>query len=628
MSSRPKGTKAIRIIRRCVAYLAPYARLTAGSYLVVLLTNAIQIYQPLIIRKVIDVGIRGHVPQTIITGAIQLLVLTAVGGLFTFLSGRWTEMASQGVAYDLRNAIHGKLQSLSFSYHDKAESGQLIGRAISDVDRVRFLTGRALLRLATTITLVLGIAVAMFFIDARLAVATLVIIPFMAVISVNFGTRLRPISREVQQKEAVLMTHLEQNLRGARTVKGFAQEEPEIERFRSKNRDLYDFQMMSARMSSIFSPLMNLLVSVGTLLVLVYGGALVIRHQLTLGGLVAFSTYVALLMAPIRQFGWIIGAVSQSAASGERIFEILDAQSEVAETPDAKPLGAVSGRVRFENVSFAHTRDFFVLKDISFDIAPGEIVALLGATGSGKTSIISLIPRFYDPTIGRVLIDETDARRVTIPSLRESIGIVMQDTILFSSTLRENIAFGRPGASMRDVEAAAQAARADEFIRSLPDGYDTRVGERGVTLSGGQRQRISIARALLKDPRIIILDDATSSVDTETESLIQEALSRLLEGRTSFIIAQRLSTIRKADVVIVLDHGRIAAIARGGKGASPHEELLRTSPIYADIFYGQLRPQEESHGAPPSNGHGDGGGRGATSADRRETSAGRRGGSL
>ena len=628
MSTRPTGTKAIRIIRRCVAYLAPYSRLTAGSYLVVLLTNGIQIYQPLIIRRVIDVGIRGHVPQIIVTGAIQLLVLTAVGGLFTFLSGRWTEMASQGVAYDLRNAIHGKLQSLSFSYHDKAESGQLIGRAISDVDRVRFLTGRALLRLATTITLVLGIAVAMFLIDARLAVATLVIIPFMAVIAVNFGTRLRPISREVQQKEAVLMTHLEQNLRGARTVKGFAQEEPEIERFRSKNRELYDFQMMSARMSSVFSPLMNLLVSVGTLLVLVYGGTLVIRHQLTLGGLVAFSTYVALLMAPIRQFGWIIGAVSQSAASGERIFEILDARSEVADAPDAKPLGAVSGRVRFDNVSFAHTRDYFVLKDISFDIAPGEIVALLGATGSGKTSIISLIPRFYDPTVGRVLIDETDARRVTIPSLRENIGIVMQDTILFSSTLRENIAFGRPGASMHDVEAAARAARADEFIRSLPDGYDTRVGERGVTLSGGQRQRISIARALLKDPRIIIFDDATSSVDAETESLIQEALSRLLEGRTSFIIAQRLSTIRKADVVIVLEHGQIAAIARAEKGHSPHEELLRTSPIYADIFYGQLRPQEESPGGPALNGHDEGDGRGATSAARREASAGRRGASL
>lgn len=590
MSDRPKGTKAIRIVRRCLTYLSPYWKLTAGAYIAVLITNGVQIYQPLVIRSIINTGILHHVTQAIVSGTITLIVLTAIAGFLTFISGRWTEMASQGVAYDLRNAIHRKLQDLSFSYHDKAESGQLIGRTISDVDRVRFLTGRALLRLSTTVTLVVGITIAMFLINARLAAATLAIIPFMAYFAVNFGTKLRPVSREVQQREAVLMTHLEQNLRGSRTVKAFAQEAAESTRFHARNMDLYNFQMRSARLSSIFSPLMNFLVAIGTLLVLVYGGALVIRHQLTLGSLVAFTTYVALLMGPIRQFGWIVGAVSQSAASGERIFEVLDAKSEVVDSPVARHLDRVEGRVRFESVSFAHSRDLYVLRDISFDIAPGENVALLGATGSGKSSIISLIPRFYDPTAGRVLIDEQDARSLTIKSLRDHVGIVMQDTILFSTTIRENIAFGRPDASMRDIEAAAAAARADEFIHALPDGYETKVGERGVTLSGGQRQRLSIARAILKDPRIIILDDATSSVDTETESLIQEALEHLLAGRTAFIIAQRLSTIRKADVVIILDHGRIAALARRTDGRSPHEELLRTSPIYADIYNGQLRP--------------------------------------
>lgn len=584
-----RGT--FRVVRRALGFLSPYKPTVFGAYAVILVGTGISVFQPTIIRRIIDFGIRGNATHIILTGAIELLLLTALGGLCTFLSGRWTEQASQGVAYDLRNLIHRKLQSLSFSYHDRSESGQLIGRAISDVDRVRFLTGRAILRLTTAVTLVIGVATAMFIINARLALVTLTITPFMAYLGVRFGTTLRPISREVQQREAVLMTRLEQNLRGARTVKAFGQEDNETERFRTRNMELYDFQVRSARLTSIFSPLMNLVVSAGTLLVLVYGGSLVIHANLTIGELVAFSTYVAQLMIPIRQFGWIIGAISQASASGERIFEILDAKSDVEDTPGARELASIDGEVRFDNVSFGHTREVFVLRKINFSIRRGETVALLGATGSGKTSIINLIPRFYDPTEGRVLIDGTDIREVTLRSLRDHIGIVMQDTILFSSTIRENIAFGRPGASMSEIRDAARAACADEFIETLPEGYDTRVGERGVTLSGGQRQRLSIARALLKDPRIIILDDATSSVDTETESLIQTALSRLMRGRTAFIIAQRLSTIRQADVVLVLDHGGIEAFARRTPSEAPHEQLLAGSATYADIYYGQLKPQ-------------------------------------
>ncbi len=585
---------SIRIVRRCMGYLRPYWKITALSYGLVLVSTGISISQPIVIRHIVDTGIRGKALHVIVAGVILLVGLTAVRGLFTYLSGRWTEIASQGVAYDLRNLIHRKLQGLSFSYHDRAESGQLIGRAISDVDRVRFLTGRALQRLLTAVTLVVGVSIAMFSMNARLALLTLTVVPFMALSAFRFGRRMRPVSREVQQKEAVLTGRLEQNLRGARTVKAFGQEAAEIERFRAKNRDLLENQMISARLSALFSPLMNLLASLGTLFILIYGGSLVIRSQLTIGELVAFFTYVGQLMIPVRQFGWVVTAVAQSSASGERVFEILDAHSEVKDAPDARPLGPVEGAVRFDSVSFAHTKDYWVLRDIDLSVRPGEKVALLGATGSGKSSVISLIPRFYDPTEGRVLIDGTDLRTVTLASVRDAIGIVMQDTVLFSTTIRENIAFGRPEASDAEVEAAARAARAHDFIAALSEGYAARVGERGVTLSGGQRQRISIARAILKDPRIIILDDATSSVDTETERLIQEALVRLMEGRTSFVIAQRLSTVRRADLVIVLSGGRIAALARRTEASSPHEQLLETSEIYSQIYYQQLRPNSPS----------------------------------
>ncbi|HUX22868.1 MAG TPA: ABC transporter ATP-binding protein [Spirochaetia bacterium] len=605
MKGAPRGVvSSVRIVRRCMSYLRPYWKITALSYAVVLISTGISVFQPIVIREIIDEGIRGKTVHIIVAGVLLLVGLTAVRGLFTYLSGRWTEIASQGVAYDLRNLIHKKLQSLSFSYHDRAESGQLIGRAISDVDRIRFLTGRALLRLLTAVTLVIGVAAAMFAMNARLALLTLAVVPFMAYSAFRFGRRLRPVSREVQQKEAVLTGQLEQNLRGARTVKAFGQEEAEMERFRARNTELFENQMISARLGALFSPLMDLLASIGTLFILVYGGSLVMRSQLTIGELVAFFTYVGQLMVPVRQFGWVITAVSQSAASGERVFEILDAASDVTDSPDAKPIGRVEGRVAFESVSFAHTKDYWVLRGVDFLVNPGEKVALLGPTGSGKSSIISLIPRFYDPTEGRVRIDGRDLRGVTLASLRDAIGIVMQDTVLFSTTIRENIAFGRPGATDREVEQAARAARAHDFISELAGGYAARVGERGVTLSGGQRQRISIARALLKDPRIIILDDATSSVDTETERLIQEALALLMEGRTSFVIAQRLSTVRQADVVLVLDRGRVAALARRTNGSSPHEQLLRTSEIYFNIYQQQLRPTGENAN-PPAGGRGE-----------------------
>jgi ATP-binding cassette subfamily B protein len=352
--------------------------------------------------------------------------------------------------------------------------------------------------------------------------------------------------------------------------------------------------MRGAKLRAINLPMLQLFASMGTILVLLYGGQLVIRDQLTLGELVAFTAYVAELVAPVRRLGWVIAAITQAVASGERVFEILDAKSEVEDEPGAVDLGPVRGEVRFEGVSFAYFHRDRVLDDVNLVAKPGQVIALLGTTGSGKSTVINLVPRFYDPTAGRITLDGQDIREITVRSLREQIGIVMQDTTLFAATVRENIAFGRPDASDEEVIAAAKAASAHDFVMELPKGYDSDVGERGVTLSGGQKQRIAIARAILSDPRILILDDATSSVDTETEATIQAALARLMEGRTSFVIAQRLSTVRQADQILVLDRGKVADRATRTAERSAHEQLLERSGIYAEIYYGQLRPQEEA----------------------------------
>jgi ATP-binding cassette subfamily B protein len=374
-------------------------------------------------------------------------------------------------------------------------------------------------------------------------------------------------------------------LHGARVVRAFAQEDAEIERFARENEKWFALSVQSTRLQSLNAPLIDFIANIGTVLIIWYGGQLVIQGQLTLGTLVSFSTYLAQLIQPVRRLGQIIPVLSIAAAAGERIFDILDAQSEVCDAPNAIALPPVRGKVVFEHVSFAYFRRHTVLSDISFEAQPGQVIALLGATGSGKSTIINLIPRFYDPTAGRITLDGYDLRDVTLNSLRDQIGIVLQETLLFATTIRENILFGKPNATEAEMIEAAQAAQAHDFILQTPHGYDTIVGERGITLSGGQRQRIAIARALLKDPRILILDDATASVDVETERQIQIALERLMRGRTSFVIAQRLSTLRLADLILVLEKGRLAA--RG-----THAELLRTSGLYAEIYHQQLRKDE------------------------------------
>jgi ABC-type multidrug transport system fused ATPase/permease subunit len=576
-----------RVLARCLGYLRPYWRLTAGAYLFLLAINTLALVIPQFIRWIVDRGIRGQETHLLGWSVLALLGLTLIKGVLAFLQGRWVEIASQSVAYDLRNAIHQKLSALSFSYHDRTETGQLLSRAMQDVERIRFLTGRALLRIVEGSTLLLGTGVMLLAMNPRLAALALATTPLLAYRALAFGQHYRPLSLTIQGQLAVLTTRLEQNLRGARVVKAFAQEKAEIARFDRENALWFNLSIRATRLRAVNMPMMDLIVNVSTIFIIWYGGRLVVDDTLTLGELVAFTTYLAQLNRPVRRLGFIVSAIAQAAAAGERIFEILDAVSEVRDAPDARPLPPVRGHVRFDRVSFAYFGRHKVLREVSFEAVPGQVIALLGATGSGKSTIINLIPRFYDPTSGRITIDGHDTRHVTLNSLRDQIGIVLQETTLFATTVRENITFGRPDASEEEIVAAAQAAQAHDFIVNLEQGYGTAVGERGVTLSGGQKQRVAIARALLKDPGILILDDATASVDTETEQLIQKALERLMHGRTSFVIAQRLSTLRLSDLILVLEKGRIAA--RG-----THGELLRTSGLYAEIYHRQLRPQGTS----------------------------------
>ena len=570
---------------RCFGCLKPYWRLTAGAFLSLLGTNAAALMTPQFIRWIVDRGIARGDLHLLSLSVLALLGLSVFKGGLTFFQGRWTEIAAQSVAYDLRSAIHRKLSDLSFSYHDHTETGQMLSRAIQDVDRIRFVTGRAFLRLVDALILLVGTLLAMASMNVALSLLSLSTMPLLAFAAFRLGRQLRPLSLAIQNQLAVLTTRVEQNLRGARIVKAFAQEDQEVTHFEGQNHRWFDLATRSARLQAINAPLLDLIANIGVVSVIGYGGLLVIRQELTLGELVAFSTYLSQLVPPVRRLGMIIPALAMAGAAGDRVFEILDTVSEVQESSNARPLIAPQGHVCFDHVSFGYSRGHQVLNDISFEARPGQVIALLGATGSGKSTIINLIPRFYDPTDGRITIDGHDIRQVTLSSLRDQIGIVLQETTLFATTIRRNIAFGRPDASDEDVMAAARSAQAHQFIAEMPDGYDTPVGERGITLSGGQRQRIAIARALLKDPRILILDDATSSVDTETEHLIQMALERLMRGRTSFVIAQRLSTLRGADLILILERGRIVS-------AGTHSELLRTSGLYGNIYQQQVRPLE------------------------------------
>ncbi|MEP7199678.1 MAG: ABC transporter ATP-binding protein, partial [Chloroflexota bacterium] len=518
----------------------------------------------------------------LVTAMVGVLGFAALRALFAFGQLYNAERISQNVAFDFRNELFAKIQRLSFSYHDKNQTGQLMIRATDDVEKVRLFIGQGLVLALQAVVLLVGTLIVLWFTNVSLTLVVLPILPIAVIFFMVFGAVAQPLFMRVQMKVSALNTVLQENVAGLKVVKAFAREPQEQTRFTQSANELLAQQLQVSRTMSLLFPFMFLLANVGQSVVLYFGGRQIIETTLTLGEWQKFSLYLVYVFFPLGQLGFIISLMAQAAASAQRIFEILDTKNEVEDKAGAANLQDVKGNVQFDDVTFRYFKGGEpVLNHVSFTAKAGQTVALLGATGSGKTTIINLLPRFYDVSEGKVLIDSHDVRDVTIESLRSQIGIVLQETTLFSGSIRDNIAFGKPDATLDAVMAAAQAAAAHDFIMEFPQGYDTPVGERGSTLSGGQKQRIAIARALLLNPRILILDDSTSSVDLATEYRIQQALDLLMKGRTSFVIAQRISTVVNADQILVLDRGQI--VARG-----THEELLDSSEIYAEIYTSQL----------------------------------------
>lgn len=518
----------------------------------------------------------------LVNAAIFIAAFAIMRGLFSFVQAYMAEKVSQGVAFDFRNDLFAKIQRLSFSYHDQNQTGQLMIRATDDVEKVRLFIAQGLVLAAQAFILLTVTLVILLTTNWRLTLVVLPTLPLALVLFIIFGAVSQPLFVEVQRRISRMNTVLQEALAGIKVVKAFVREPYEQKRFDRAADDLFFQSIKVNRTFAFLFPIIFLIAQLGQAAILYFGGQQILNGTLNLGEYQKFSLYLVYVFFPLGQLGFIISLMSQASASASRIFEILDAQSDVTDRPDAITLPPIEGHVEFKNVTFRYFGSSEpVLNDVSFTAAPGQTVALLGATGSGKTTIINLIPRFYDASEGAVLIDGHDLREVTLDSLRSQIGIVLQETNLFSGTIRDNIAFGRPEATMEEVIAAAKAAEAHDFITSFPDGYETPVGERGTTLSGGQKQRIAIARALLLNPRLLILDDSTSSVDLMTEYRIQKALDKLMMGRTSFVIAQRISTVLNADLILVMDKGQV--VARG-----KHEELMETSPIYAEIYHSQL----------------------------------------
>ena len=558
---------------------------TVGAGVSLLLVSATQLAAPQLVRVAIDAGLAQR-DGTVVGRAVGGLVAIALArGLFNFLQGYLAERASQGVAFDLREALFARIQRLSFSYYDQAQTGQLLTRLTNDVEQVRTFVGTGVVQLAASAVMLAGCAVLLFGLHPLLALATFAsIAPILGVFRA-FVRRVGPLFGQMQATLGRLNTVLQEDLRGVRVVRAFSGEARESARYQKLNAELLEQNMRVIEALSNNFPFVGFFANLGTLVVVGVGGLLIFREDLSLGQLIAFNSYLGFLLMPLLTLGFLSAHLSRAGASALRVFELLDTAVEVTDRPGASPLPPLQGRVEFRDVRFRYAgSEREILQGVSFVAEPGQLVALLGTTGSGKSTLINLLPRFYDVTGGAVLLDGRDVREVTLSSLRSQLGVVLQDALLFSGTVRENIAYGRPDATPEQIEAAAQAAQAAEFIAAMPQGYDTVVGERGVGLSGGQRQRLAIARALLTDPRLLILDDSTSAVDAATEAALQRALDTLMRGehRTALVIAQRISTVRDADLILVLDEGRVVAQGR-------HEQLLASSPLYNEILGSQLR---------------------------------------
>ncbi len=578
---QPGGGKAVI---RALGFLAPYRPDSVGAFLSVLMVSAANLVAPQFLQYAVDGGIAKGNRNAVVVATVGLVGVAVVRGMFTFLQGFLAERASQGFAYDLRNALFAQIENLSFSYYDRIQTGQLLTRVTSDVEQIRSFVGGGIVQLAAAIVMLVGSAVLLLLLNWQLALVALLTIPAILFALLRFIRAIQPLFMQVQQILGRLNTVLQEDLAGVRVVRAFAREGYETARYRAVNTELLDKNLQTVRGFSNNFPVIQFFGNLGTLLVVWFGGYQIIGGRLSIGELIAFNTYLSYLLFPVLTIGFQSAGISRAGASSLRVFEVLDAEREVQNAADAVPLPPLRCAVEFDDVHFRYPgSDREILRGVSFRVEPGQTVAILGTTGSGKSTLVSLIPRFYDVTGGAVRLDGHDVRGVTLESLRGQIGIVLQETLLFGGTVRDNIAYGKPDATMEEVERAARAAQADKFVRGLPQGYDTVIGERGVGLSGGQKQRIAIARALLIDPRLLILDDSTSAVDAETESLIRAALDALMRdtSRTVVVIAQRITTVRSADMILVLDEGVVAA-------QGTHETLLRDSPLYNDILGSQI----------------------------------------
>jgi ABC-type multidrug transport system fused ATPase/permease subunit len=574
---------------RLFKFITKYKGRFSLAFLCVLAAGAFLLVGPQLISWAIDYGINRNNGRILILVVAALLIFAAAGLRSVAQFGRQFlgQWLGQKVAYDIRNSIYNRLQKLSFAYHDNHQTGQLMSRATQDVEAVQQFIQMGVLQAAYFLLVMAGASILMFVTDWRLGLVTL---PFLLVVAVSsgiFSSILRQIWNRVQNGLARLTTVLQENLSGARVVKSFGREDLEIAKFTTEAEALFKDSYASTRLQSFSIPALAGIWMCGMAVTIWIGGHEIVAGRLSQGQLTSFAIYLTLLQMPVRGLGMVVSQMARAYSAGRRIFEILDAESAVKETPGALDLGRVSGHVVFDHVYFGYNKTNPVLKDICIEAQPGQVVAFLGPPGSGKTSVVNLLPRFYDVTQGSIKIDDRDIRGVTLASLRHCMTIVQQDIFLFTGTIRDNICYGVPDATQEQVEKAAKTARIHDHIVSLPDGYNTWVGERGLTLSGGQKQRVAMARTLLLDPAILILDDSTSSVDTETEYQIQEALQEVMKGRTTFVIAQRLRTVKMANEILVLNKGSIVERGR-------HEDLLKQNGFYRRIYDLELRDQEEA----------------------------------
>ncbi len=563
-------------------FIKPYFQRIALNLFLLLGITGLALVVPRIIQDVIDIGLAQKDVDYLARAGLILFGLGLATAVLSLFHRYLSEWIAAHIGYDLRNRMYDHIQYLPFTYHDHSQTGQLISRCIEDVRSIERLAGSSLVELVQLLLMAIGILVIMVGENARLAVISLLPLVPMLFITVRFGERVSAFFLAVDNALGDLSARLQENVTGAQVIRAFAREPYEIERFDQGNRNLFKARITVIGEWSKVMPTTQLLITAGTVLVLWFGGQMVLDGAMTVGEVVAFNSYLLMLAAPVQQLTWLVNALGEAAAGTQRVFDVLDTQPAIQTPAGAVKLSTLRGQVEFRDVGlFYEGEPRPALEGVSQLVEPNQIVALIGQTGSGKTSLVNLIPRFYDVTQGAVLVDGQDVRTVDLLSLRRQIGIVLQTSLLFSDTIKANIAYGKPDASDEEIVAAAQAAQAHEFITGFPKGYETVIGERGVTLSGGQRQRVAIARALLMDPRILILDDSTSSVDTQTEQLIQQALDKLMEGRTTFVIAHRLSTVRRADLILVMDEGRI--VQRG-----THEQLLAEGGLYREVYELQL----------------------------------------